>query len=155
MPDRPLAIDIEVVVDEGRPYVTGYSVRTTVPTDKNGSPKVRVEDDGRVSSSPWKLGSTFRPVSLRARDLRQLRLADFAAAARAQAADPLGAEGAARALRALSRKRPRDRGTGFYDHLLELNKSKTPAEIARELGEDPGQVRVWLYRARKRKQRRT
>jgi hypothetical protein len=140
LPRRRLAVDVELYVDEGRAFVTAVAVRTTVPTDPRGSPE-----------DPWLEGADFAEVSLRPRDLQRLPLATFASAARAMVVDPLGKAGRRRALRAMKRKPSRDRGTEFYAELLEARRSgATPSEIARELGEKPSTVRVWLHRAEKR-----
>jgi hypothetical protein len=135
---KPIAVDVELYVEDGRATVTGVAVRTTVVTDPNGRPE-----------DPWKEGADFGALSLRGRELQRLKLATFARAARALVTNP-GAEGAARAVRVLRQKSPRDRGTAFYADLLTWSKAASPSEIARELGERPGTVRVWLTRARKR-----
>lgn len=143
LPGRSLAVDVELFVDDGRPVVTGVAVRTTVPTHPDGSP-----DD------PWREDAKFSALSLRARDLQRLPLAAFARAARAIVADPFGEEGLTRAVRALRGKPPRDRGPDFYEALLELNKTRSAADIARERGWNPSTVRVWLHRAQKRRRAR-
>jgi hypothetical protein len=133
-----------VLDDEQRPFATGVSVRSTVETDRGGSPL-----------DPWKEGATFDPISSRV--LQRLPLAVFRNAAVAGVRDLIEADGGDRMRRTIQRERLTQpefdrRLLARVEKLTREGVRGPAAQIAREEGTEPGTVRVWIHRAKKRQE---
>ncbi len=138
-------IDVEMATDaDGMVFVTGYAVRSGVPTSASGT-----------TVDPWLEGAEVEPVS--PRDVQRISLWRFARAALALARDPLVPQGRQKAERVLMPRGLPKNGVGaeFYQELLQTarrleGQGVAPvAEIARRKRVDANVVHQWLHRARK------
>jgi hypothetical protein len=145
-PERsPYLIDVEMAMDsDGMVFVTGYGIRSGVPTSTSGT-----------KLDPWMEGAEVEPVS--PRDVQRISLSRFARAALALASDPLAPQGRQEAERLLMPRGLPSNGVGaeFYQELLQTarrleRQGVAPvAEIARRKRVDANVVHQWLHRARK------